>query len=48
MQTDYRRADISWQSDTVRILTPLIYLVYSSAVIVLIASVIYAARLLIA
>lgn len=41
-----RKADVDWQSDTMRILTPLLYLVYSFAVIVMMGASIYAAKLL--
>ena len=41
-----RKAAVDWQSDTMRILTPLLYLVYSFAVIVMMGATIYAARLL--
>jgi hypothetical protein len=46
MGIPYRKADVDWQSDTMRILTPLLYLVYSFAVIVMMGATIYAARLL--
>ena len=46
MTIHYRKAAIDWQSGTMRILTPLLYLVYSLAVIVMMGAVIYAARLL--
>jgi hypothetical protein len=48
MTIHYRKAAIDWQSDTMRILTPLLYLVYSLAVIVMMGGMIYAARLLVA
>ena len=35
MGIPYRKADVDWQSDNIRILTPLLYLLYSFAVIVM-------------
>ncbi len=46
MQTHPRKADIDMQSDAVRILTPIIYLVYSSGVIVIMTGAVYAVKLL--
>lgn len=46
MEIPYRKAAIDWQSDTMRILTPLLYLVYSSGLIVMMGATIYAATLL--
>ena len=46
MQTHLRKADIDMQSDVVRILTPIIYLVYSSGIIVIMAAAIFAVKLL--
>jgi hypothetical protein len=46
MDTQCRKADIDWQSGTMRILTPLLYLVYSLALIVMMGSIIYAVTLL--
>ncbi|MEJ2315580.1 MAG: hypothetical protein P8Y83_01315 [Gammaproteobacteria bacterium] len=48
MEIRFRKADVNWQSDTMRILTPLLYLVYSFALIVMMGAIIYASTLLLA
>jgi hypothetical protein len=46
MGIQYSKTDVDWRSDAMRILTPLLYLVYSFAVIVMMGATIYAATLL--
>jgi hypothetical protein len=45
MEIQYRKTEIDRQSDTMRILTPLLYLVYSFALIVMMGAIIYAVTL---
>ena len=46
MQSHLRKADIDMQSDAMRVLTPIFCLVYSSGLIVIMAGMVYAVKLL--